>query len=191
MRYSDYDVKYCDRIIELGKQGLTIQEMAMDLDIAVDTLYKWAAANPDFAEAKTRALDYSLGRLARTGRDALYTRDFNSRTHELLFQNAQHCASYRSLKAELKLTEDPVEKCFIILNGMLDGSIYAVRAESMINLILSTVSVANAEAMIVRNELERIKLMSGSDNKDAVSKLIPTKDSKDAVSRKPTPGAKT
>jgi len=60
----------CDQVIECGRQGMAITEMAVELGIDRKTLYRWRGQHPEFATALTRALEASQAwweRAARTG----------------------------------------------------------------------------------------------------------------------------
>lgn len=58
-RPSKYDEEYCEKVIDLGKQGLSITQMAFELKIHKDTLYEWKKVHPDFSDAIKKARDYS------------------------------------------------------------------------------------------------------------------------------------
>lgn len=64
-----YNPAYCDRVIELGKQGYSVVEMAADIGVARTTLEtNWPAANPEFLEAFTHAREQSQAWWERAGR---------------------------------------------------------------------------------------------------------------------------
>lgn len=136
-RSDGYDEKYCKQIIDLGKQGCTIQEMAEYFDISVDTLYRWAKEYEEFGHAKDKALDYQIGYLVRVGRQSLNNREFNSRTHEIILNNAYYQSNLRSLKKLIRSTDDPVKQCMHVLEAVLDGSITQARAEQINSMIMS------------------------------------------------------
>lgn len=50
-RPTDYRLEFCDRVIELGKQGLSVAEMAADVGVAKFTLLRWEAAHEEFRDA--------------------------------------------------------------------------------------------------------------------------------------------
>jgi hypothetical protein len=50
-----YKPEYCEQIIELGKQGKSIVQMACEFGVIKQTLDNWAAEHPDFLVAFTRA----------------------------------------------------------------------------------------------------------------------------------------
>ena len=58
-RPSKYEEKYCEKVISLGKQGLSITQMALELDIHKDTLYEWKKNHTEFSDAVKKARDYS------------------------------------------------------------------------------------------------------------------------------------
>ena len=58
-RPSKYKEKFCDQVIEYGKQGLSVTQMALELDIHKDTLYEWKKVYPEFSDAIKKARDYS------------------------------------------------------------------------------------------------------------------------------------
>ena len=68
-RPSEYDPAYCERVIELGKQGMSVVEMACAIGVSRATLEtNWPAAHPEFLEAFMRARDESQAWWERAGR---------------------------------------------------------------------------------------------------------------------------
>lgn len=76
MRPTKYKKEYCERIINLGKQGYSIAEMADDLDVVINTLKSWAEEHSEFLIAFTRAKDASKSWWERKSRINLENRDF-------------------------------------------------------------------------------------------------------------------
>jgi hypothetical protein len=72
-RPTSYDPAYCDQVVEMGKQGASIVEMAHDLGVVKQTLYDWEKVHPEFLDALTRAREASqvwwekAGRIGMTG----------------------------------------------------------------------------------------------------------------------------
>lgn len=58
-RPTDYRPEYCARVIELGKQGKSVIQMACDLDVVRQTLHDWCKVHPAFLDAFTRAKQHS------------------------------------------------------------------------------------------------------------------------------------
>lgn len=58
-RPTDYRAEYCERVIELGREGKSHAQMAAAIGVARQTLYNWAAEHPAFLDAITYARDLS------------------------------------------------------------------------------------------------------------------------------------
>jgi hypothetical protein len=55
-----YDAAFIDRVIDLGREGLTRAEVAAALGVSVERLVVWASEHSDFAYALERAASESL-----------------------------------------------------------------------------------------------------------------------------------
>jgi hypothetical protein len=78
-RPSKYDPKYCERVIELGKQGMSVVEMACAIGVARSTLEtEWTKAHPDFSEAFARAREESQAWWERTGREGMLSKSIDA-----------------------------------------------------------------------------------------------------------------
>lgn len=76
-RPTDYDPAYCERVIEIGRLGASVVEMACDLGVCRATIEtNWPAAHPEFLEAFTRAKLESQVWWEKKGRDSLTTPGF-------------------------------------------------------------------------------------------------------------------
>lgn len=58
-RPTGYDPSMCGQVIAFGKEGMEVVEMAVKLDVARSSLYKWAEEHPDFSDALARAREAS------------------------------------------------------------------------------------------------------------------------------------
>jgi hypothetical protein len=68
-RPSDYLPEYCEKVIELGREGMSVVEMAAEIGCHRETLEEnWPAAYPDFSEAFTRAKQLSQAWWEKQGR---------------------------------------------------------------------------------------------------------------------------
>lgn len=72
--YRIYEPAIIDRVIELGREGKGLVQIAADLGVARKTVKKWADANHDFADALEHALELAqshwievLGGIAKGG----------------------------------------------------------------------------------------------------------------------------
>ncbi len=77
-RPTDYLPEYCERVVELGRQGKSQAQIAADLDVCRNTLKNWAAAHPEFLTAITRARDLSLAWWEDKAQNGLETSGFNA-----------------------------------------------------------------------------------------------------------------
>lgn len=59
-RPTDYDPAYCERVIELGREGKSRAEIASALDCSRTTLASWEGKHPEFLNALQRAKDEEL-----------------------------------------------------------------------------------------------------------------------------------
>lgn len=69
-----YRKEYCQQLIDYMKQGHSFETFGVDLDVSIDTLYKWLAKYPEFSEARTKGLHAaqktleSLGMMIASGK---------------------------------------------------------------------------------------------------------------------------
>ena len=51
-RPSEYRPEYCERVVELGRLGMSVVEMASDIGVSRNTMEtRWTEAHPEFREA--------------------------------------------------------------------------------------------------------------------------------------------
>ncbi len=110
-RPSEYDPAYCDRIVELGKTGASLVEMAFEFGVTKQTLHNWTDAHPEFLDAFTRAKMASQVWWERKGRDGM----------EKSSQEFQASIWSRSMAA--RFPEDWTEKKRQELSGPNGGAI--------------------------------------------------------------------
>ena len=77
-RPSKYKPEYCERIIELGKQGYSHAELAADLEVDKHSMYRWAEQHEDFRTALHAAKTYEQAWFEREARSNMKNRDFNA-----------------------------------------------------------------------------------------------------------------
>lgn len=59
-RPSTYDPSYCAKVVELGKLGMSVVEMAAEIGVSRNTLEtNWPEQHPEFLEALTHARECS------------------------------------------------------------------------------------------------------------------------------------
>lgn len=68
-RPSSYKPEYCEAVIEMGKQGFSVVEMAAEIGVGRTTLERdWTSDNPEFSQALTHARECSQAWWERQGR---------------------------------------------------------------------------------------------------------------------------
>jgi hypothetical protein len=97
MRPSEYDPKYCEVVIESGKKGKSITQMAIACGVAKKTLYNWCDAYDEFLHAVDLAKAYSQSWWENTGQASLYADKFQSTVY-----NRQMANRFREDHGEVK-----------------------------------------------------------------------------------------
>lgn len=77
-RPTDYTPEMCEKVIPLLKQGASIEEIGLELDVGYTTLYQWMDKHPEFAQAIKRGREYSHGWWLKEGRTSMRDGKFNS-----------------------------------------------------------------------------------------------------------------
>lgn len=77
-RPSKYMLEHCDAVIEMGKEGLSLAEMADRLEVSIQTIYNWANAHEEFFEALQRAKTSSQAWWERDARENLRSKEYNA-----------------------------------------------------------------------------------------------------------------
>lgn len=76
-RPTKYKPEYKDVLLELMKQGASIEEICLELDVCRQTLYNWFEEYPEFLYTKKKAVEFSKGWWMKQGRTQLENKDFN------------------------------------------------------------------------------------------------------------------
>ena len=76
-RPTKYKPEHCDRIIALMKEGASIEEICLELDICKQTIYNWFDNHPELLDAKKKGEDFSKGWWMKQGRTNLKDKEFN------------------------------------------------------------------------------------------------------------------
>ena len=77
-RPSLYRPEYCEKVIELGKEGCSPAEIASHFDVDRVTLRNWADDNPEFFTALTRAKIHEQAWWERAGKAGMIADKFNA-----------------------------------------------------------------------------------------------------------------
>lgn len=86
-RPTDYDPEYCERVVELGREGESVVGIAADLGVSKQTVYNWQEKHPEFLDAMTRARDLSESWWASQGKKGIWSREFNASAYRLQMMN--------------------------------------------------------------------------------------------------------
>lgn len=79
-RPSTYKEEYCDVVIEVGKGGGSVAEMALACDCVKSSLYEWAKKHEDFSNAFMRAKVHAQVWWEKKGTENLCNKEFNNPT---------------------------------------------------------------------------------------------------------------
>lgn len=87
-RPTTYDPAFCDRVIQMGREGYSRAQMAYELDVAKDSLYEWAKVHPEFSDAITRATTHAQAWWERKGHDYLIESPMGDRINPGLYSRS-------------------------------------------------------------------------------------------------------
>jgi len=85
-RPSNYSPAFCDLVVQYGRQGMSLVEIASELQISRTSMYDWAQKFPEFSTALTRAREESQAWWERVGRFGIFRGD-NEIDSNLWFRN--------------------------------------------------------------------------------------------------------
>lgn len=77
-RHSTYDPVHCETVIELGKAGKSLTQIACALDVDKATLLRWKEEHPEFRTAITRAKEFEQDWWETQGQIGLGAERFNA-----------------------------------------------------------------------------------------------------------------
>ena len=77
-RPTKYKPEYCEEIIELGKQGKSIAQMASHFDVDKASIFRWAEESNDFRTALARAKAHSQTWWENAAQQNMDNRNFNA-----------------------------------------------------------------------------------------------------------------
>jgi hypothetical protein len=76
-RPTNYKPEYCQMLIDHMKEGGSIEEFCLEIDVCKQTIYNWTEQYPEFLDSKKRGESFSEGWWRKSGRKNLQNRDFN------------------------------------------------------------------------------------------------------------------
>ena len=81
-RPSKYDPDYCYKIVDMMRQGMSIIEASVRLNVHPDTVYEWAKVHPEFADAMEMGRRVSQAWWEEKARMNIESKEFNSKLWE-------------------------------------------------------------------------------------------------------------
>lgn len=105
-RPSDYKPEYCEKAIELLKQGASIEELGLELDCGYTTIYRWMDEHEEFRGAIKKGREYSEGWWKKRGRTDLENDKFNSTLWYMNMKNRFGWADKKEVTATVNVSHE-------------------------------------------------------------------------------------
>ncbi len=87
-RPTGYDPAFCERVVELGKEGKSLANIAAEFDVVRNTLKDWARLYPEFSIAMERARELALNWWETEGQKGIWAgKEFNAQAYRLQVMN--------------------------------------------------------------------------------------------------------
>lgn len=86
-RPSGYQPEFCERVVEMGKEGLSIAQMAARLGVAKASIFDWANQYPDFSTALTNARTLAQSWWEDAGKAGIFAEKFNAQVWKFIVAN--------------------------------------------------------------------------------------------------------
>ena len=135
-RPSLYQDAYCDKVIELAKQGQFIYQIAHSLGVTTKTLYNWERDHEVFLHALTRAREIALAYWETFALSRLESRDFQAKLYEFIIRSKTEGMQASTVNLpEIKEATTYSHKCEVIIHAVADGRITVLQAQSLINIV--------------------------------------------------------
>lgn len=86
-RPTDYKPEFCQKVIEMGKRGLSIAEVACALDKVRSTLWEWEQSFPEFSIAMDKYRENAEAWWCKSGHQNIDNKQYNSALYNIQMQN--------------------------------------------------------------------------------------------------------
>jgi hypothetical protein len=78
-----YRPEYCETVIELGREGKSLAQMASHFDVTRPTILEWADQHPEFSTALERARVHAQNWWENQAQAGMHAKVFNSKVWEV------------------------------------------------------------------------------------------------------------
>ena len=73
-----YREDFCELVKDFGKQGFSIAEIGLELNVSKQTIYTWMKTYPNFFDSMQEAVSFAQGWYEKEARKGLTADKFNS-----------------------------------------------------------------------------------------------------------------
>lgn len=77
-RPTEYREEFCEMVIPWLKEGMSIEEIGLELDVGYTTVFLWMEQHPEFMNAIKKGREFSKAWWVKRGRTDLENTKFNS-----------------------------------------------------------------------------------------------------------------
>ena len=116
-RPSLYKPEYCEKVIELGREGKSLVQIASHFDVTRQAVLEWANQHPEFFAALERARVHAQNWWENQAQAGMHAKIFNSKVWEVSVR-ARFREDYterREVDARVQINEAPSEALMSLL----------------------------------------------------------------------------
>lgn len=101
-----YKPEYCEQVIPLLKQGMSIEEIGLELDVGYSTVYEWMNSYPEFSDAIKKGREFSKAWWMRKGRTELENTGFSSTLWYMNMKNRFGWADKKEVENKVSISHE-------------------------------------------------------------------------------------
>lgn len=156
-RPSGYKPEYCERIIELAKKGLFLEEIAEEFEVDFVSMWRWTKTYPEFCNAYSRAKTILLGQHKRKIVDNCGNKFFQSKSLEFLIDQMTRQMKHAAVQVD-DFASDKVEKSVLALLKAVEGE--QIRADEFSQLMSGLMTAQNI--LSAEKALDKLEQIEGN-----------------------------